>query len=186
MVTGSKQTGAASFFLPDSTISTPHAMQGVLRHQQQPSSCCHRTSVRFKPACRATSKQQAKTEVQQYAAAVPQQAVQQTLPPQPSQGPACKLDRNSGALERDEYGKFVQFFRQASPYIEGHRARTFVVVIPGAIQWAQHPGLSSSCLDLCWVHVAPRPAAQQPRSSRGAGSTAPTPAGQPQLKTPRT
>jgi hypothetical protein len=39
---------------------------------------------------------------------------------------------STGALERDDYGKFVQFFRQASPYIEGHRARTFVVVIPGA------------------------------------------------------
>lgn len=84
--------------------------------------------------------------MQQYVAAVPQQAVQQT-PSQPSQGPACKLDRNSGALERDEYGKFVQFFRQASPYIEGHRARTFVVVIPGAIQGAQYPWSGSRCLD---------------------------------------
>lgn len=61
------------------------------------------------------------------------QAVQQpsSSTTQQQQGPVCKLDRNSGALDRDEYGKFVQFFRQASPYIEGHRARTFVVVIPG-------------------------------------------------------
>jgi hypothetical protein len=51
--------------------------------------------------------------------------------PAASQAPSCKLDRNSGALERDEYGKFVQFFRHATPYIEGHRSRTFVIVIPG-------------------------------------------------------
>jgi hypothetical protein len=83
--------------------------------------------------CRASKQQASVTsvaaEVQQY---VPQQVVLQNT--QPGQAPACKLDRNSGALERDEYGKFVQFFRQASPYIEGHRSRTFVVVIPGAIR----------------------------------------------------
>ena len=39
-----------------------------------------------------------------------------------------------GALERKDFGKFVQFFRQASPYIEGHRGRTFVVVIPGEVR----------------------------------------------------
>ena len=37
------------------------------------------------------------------------------------------------ALERKDFGKFVQFFRQASPYIEGHRGKTFVVVIPGEV-----------------------------------------------------
>ncbi len=40
----------------------------------------------------------------------------------------------SEALERKDFGKFVQFFRQASPYIEGHRGRNFVVVIPGEVQ----------------------------------------------------
>ena len=40
----------------------------------------------------------------------------------------------SEALERKDFGKFVQFFRQASPYIEGHRGRTFVIVIPGEVQ----------------------------------------------------
>ena len=40
----------------------------------------------------------------------------------------------SEALERKDFAKFVQFFRQASPYIEGHRGRTFVVVIPGEVQ----------------------------------------------------
>eukprot|EP00775_Hariotina_reticulata_P009747 gene9747-9905_t len=38
-----------------------------------------------------------------------------------------------GSEDGQDYGKFVQFFRQASPYIEGHRGRTFVVVIPGDV-----------------------------------------------------
>ena len=29
--------------------------------------------------------------------------------------------------------RFVLFFRGASPYIEGHRGRTFVVLIPGEV-----------------------------------------------------
>ena len=29
--------------------------------------------------------------------------------------------------------RFVSFFRGASPYIEGHRGRTFVIVIPGEV-----------------------------------------------------
>ncbi len=37
------------------------------------------------------------------------------------------------ALERKDYASFVTFFRQASPYIEGHRGRTFVVVVPGEV-----------------------------------------------------
>ncbi|KAL0031769.1 hypothetical protein WJX79_006380 [Trebouxia sp. C0005] len=44
----------------------------------------------------------------------------------------------SEALERKDFGKFVQFFRQASPYIEGHRGRTFVVVIPGEVILHRH------------------------------------------------
>lgn len=38
------------------------------------------------------------------------------------------------ALERKDYSSFVTFFRQASPYIEGHRGRTFVVVVPGEVR----------------------------------------------------
>ena len=49
--------------------------------------------------------------------------------PLPETGPEI----TDGALQRKDYGKFVQFFRQASPYIEGHRGRTFVVVIPGEV-----------------------------------------------------
>lgn len=38
-----------------------------------------------------------------------------------------------GSLEKSHYGLFVKFFRQASPYIEGHRGRTFVIAIPGEV-----------------------------------------------------
>lgn len=38
-----------------------------------------------------------------------------------------------GSLEKSQYGLFVRFFRQASPYIEGHRGRTFVIAIPGEV-----------------------------------------------------
>jgi len=36
-------------------------------------------------------------------------------------------------LPKLDFGKFVNFFRGASPYISGHRDRTFVVVIPGNV-----------------------------------------------------
>ena len=52
--------------------------------------------------------------------------------PQPAQ------HLTSDALERKDFGKFVQFFRQASPYIEGHRGRTFVIVIPGEVNAGLH------------------------------------------------
>ena len=39
----------------------------------------------------------------------------------------------NGALDRSEHAKFVHFFRMASPYIEGHRGRTFVIVLPGEV-----------------------------------------------------
>lgn len=51
--------------------------------------------------------------------------------------PSCTIVDKGGALDESDYGKFVQFFRQASPYIAGHRARTFVVVIPGEVVMQQ-------------------------------------------------
>jgi len=39
----------------------------------------------------------------------------------------------SGKLQPKDYPKFVQYFRHASPYIAGHRGRTFVIVIPGNV-----------------------------------------------------
>lgn len=43
------------------------------------------------------------------------------------------LDRTNGSLDTSQYGLFVKFFRQASPYIEGHRGRSFVIAIPGEV-----------------------------------------------------
>jgi hypothetical protein len=40
---------------------------------------------------------------------------------------------NGGALTKADFPKFVGFFRQASPYIAGHRAKTFVIVVPGDV-----------------------------------------------------
>lgn len=47
--------------------------------------------------------------------------------------PRVLRERDYGALEKSQYSLFVQFFRQASPYIEGHRGRTFVLAIPGEV-----------------------------------------------------
>jgi amino-acid N-acetyltransferase len=47
--------------------------------------------------------------------------------------PKTLRERDYGSLEKSQYGLFVQFFRQASPYIEGHRGRTFVLAIPGEV-----------------------------------------------------
>lgn len=39
----------------------------------------------------------------------------------------------NGALTKADFPKFVYFFRGASPYIAGHRGRTFVIVVPGNV-----------------------------------------------------
>lgn len=44
-----------------------------------------------------------------------------------------RVERDYGALDKKDFAKFVQFFRQASPYIAGHRGRTFVLAIPGEV-----------------------------------------------------
>ena len=46
------------------------------------------------------------------------------------------LRKGPGSLRKKDFRKFVHFFRQASPYIEGHRDKTFVIVIPGEVR---HP-----------------------------------------------
>jgi hypothetical protein len=67
--------------------------------------------------------------------------------------------KNYGALEKKDYEKFVQFFRQASPYIEGHRGRTFVLIIPGEVRgvWTGFlfPFLASNLASarLCKPHI---------------------------------
>jgi hypothetical protein len=53
-----------------------------------------------------------------------------------------QADSNSAPLAKEDFTKFVQFFRQAGPYIEGHRGRTFVLVVPGGV----------SAPTLGWLH----------------------------------
>lgn len=38
------------------------------------------------------------------------------------------------ALERRDFGKFVQFFRNSSSYIAGHRGCLFVICLPGEVR----------------------------------------------------
>lgn len=66
-------------------------------------------------------------------------AVQQGPPPPHVQQTPADFDRRGagGGLPRSEFGAFVGFFRQASPYIAGHRGRIFVVVIPGHVSGVQ-------------------------------------------------
>lgn len=64
---------------------------------------------------------------------------------------SCSILNNAGALCEDDFGKFVQFFRQASPYIAGHRARTFVVVIPGDVVMQQEL-LQTLVSDIALLH----------------------------------
>ncbi len=45
----------------------------------------------------------------------------------------------SSGLAKQDFGKFVQFFRQASPYVEGHRGKTFVIVVPGGVRMIVAP-----------------------------------------------
>lgn len=42
-------------------------------------------------------------------------------------------DPNNGALQRRDFGKFVQFFRMAGSYIAGHRGKLFIICIPGEV-----------------------------------------------------
>jgi amino-acid N-acetyltransferase len=37
------------------------------------------------------------------------------------------------AIEKTDYSKFVRFLHLASPYVAGHRSRTFVIVLPGEV-----------------------------------------------------
>ncbi|KAJ9518434.1 hypothetical protein QJQ45_018455 [Haematococcus lacustris] len=71
-----------------------------------------------------------------------------------SNSPEVELPVNggsSGALTKSDFPKFVQFFRQASPYIAGHRARTFVIVIPGNVT-SNRTLLQSVMSDIALLH----------------------------------
>jgi amino-acid N-acetyltransferase len=51
-------------------------------------------------------------------------------------GIRCCAARNPGAVESGE--EFVRFFREAWPYIRGHRGSTFVVVISSEVVSGPH------------------------------------------------
>ncbi|GMH38195.1 hypothetical protein BSKO_06079 [Bryopsis sp. KO-2023] len=53
--------------------------------------------------------------------------------------------------DNGKYKEFVHHFRQASPYIVGHREKTFVVVIPGEVV-ARDDLLASALEDLTLLH----------------------------------
>ncbi|KAI3433843.1 hypothetical protein D9Q98_003646 [Chlorella vulgaris] len=42
-------------------------------------------------------------------------------------------ERGGEAIAKEDYGLFVRFLHTASPYVAGHRGRTFVVTIPGEV-----------------------------------------------------
>ena len=78
--------------------------------------------------------------------------------------PGLRAPAPNGALQPDEHDAFVRFFRMASPYVEGHRGRIFVLVLPGEVKplLATSPvpnclGLRSSC---GCVHVFPESSTQ--------------------------
>ncbi|KAL4423548.1 hypothetical protein ABPG77_006571 [Micractinium sp. CCAP 211/92] len=80
----------------------------------------------------------------------PGQAVNASVPAPPSL-PRVLRERDYGALEKSQFPLFVQFFRQASPYIEGHRGRTFVLAIPGEVV-AQKDTLHALLEDVALLH----------------------------------
>ncbi|GIL81500.1 hypothetical protein Vretimale_1003 [Volvox reticuliferus] len=57
----------------------------------------------------------------------------------------------SSGLSKQDFAKFVQFFRQASPYVEGHRGKTFVIVVPGNVS-ANRTLLQSIMADIALLH----------------------------------
>lgn len=60
--------------------------------------------------------------------------VEQASPGIPCGGQRRNGNSAAGALEPQDYGRFVRFFRMASAYIEGHRGRTFVLLAPGEVR----------------------------------------------------
>ena len=47
--------------------------------------------------------------------------------------PGLREPSPNGALQPEDHKNFVRFFRMASPYVEGHRGRVFVIVLPGEV-----------------------------------------------------
>lgn len=64
---------------------------------------------------------------------------------------------NNAPLAKHDWSKFVQFFRQASPYISGHRDRTFVIVIPGNVSRDKHAAPCGHACVGCMLLTGPAP-----------------------------
>lgn len=53
--------------------------------------------------------------------------------------PGLRQPAPNGALQPEDHDNFVRFFRMASPYVEGHRGRIFVLVLPGEVNPHEEP-----------------------------------------------
>lgn len=62
-----------------------------------------------------------------------------------------RSEREYGALDRSQYAQFVRFFRQASPYVEGHRGRTFVVSLSRP-SFSREESLQGALFDVALLH----------------------------------
>jgi len=81
--------------------------------------------------CRARGWQQNRNRKSNAHARPPYTTQPQSL--SPSSSGLSRPALSDMGLAKADYDLFVKFFRQASPYIEGHRGRTFVIAIPGDV-----------------------------------------------------
>ena len=69
--------------------------------------------------------------------------------------PGLRHPAPNGALQPEDHKDFVRFFRMASPYVEGHRGRIFVLVLPGEVNPCQQAFSAygpRKSIDACWGH----------------------------------
>ena len=72
--------------------------------------------------------------------------------------PGLREPSPNGALQPEDHNNFVRFFRMASPYVEGHRGRIFVIVLPGEVNPSWHCIGNSAVCAIVWdattLHMA--------------------------------
>ena len=64
--------------------------------------------------------------------------------------PGLREPSPNGALQPEDHNNFVRFFRMASPYVEGHRGRIFVIVLPGEVNPSWHSVIISAVCATTW------------------------------------
>jgi amino-acid N-acetyltransferase len=106
-----------------------------------------------RPLPSASSPASARTRPRRAAAPTPRAAAadQPPPPPPPAAEGADAAPGENGALGRADYAKFVRYMHLASPYVAGHRGRTFVVVLPGAVV-ADRAALAKLLEDVSLLH----------------------------------